>query len=139
MEAAGELEYYSVPWEDMLQHQPWRPAGPLYSIRCLQGTLVQLHLPHCEILSGVSEDFFQRHKGTLKERLPFLEPIINKLFEKKVLNTTEMEKIQNQGTSFNKNVSLVDIVDKKGPDAQAIFCQVLQKEDPYLCMDLAKQ
>lgn len=73
METAGELEYYSVPWGTKLDKLHYQPAGPLYNINCLQGTLVQIHFPHCEIISG------ERHLGLYCVWL-MLSNITNSLF-----------------------------------------------------------
>ncbi|XP_031440743.1 uncharacterized protein LOC105891702 [Clupea harengus] len=51
METAGEVEYHSVPWADKLENHDREPAGPLYNISCFPGTPVQIHLPHCEVIS----------------------------------------------------------------------------------------
>uniref|UniRef100_A0A674CLM4 Sterile alpha motif domain-containing protein 9-like n=1 Tax=Salmo trutta TaxID=8032 RepID=A0A674CLM4_SALTR len=53
MERKGEVLYRTVQWDDSLLHSTGRtPAGPLFSIECPQGSVRQLHLPHCEIPSG---------------------------------------------------------------------------------------
>ncbi|XP_058239092.1 uncharacterized protein LOC131348292 [Hemibagrus wyckioides] len=51
MDGKGEVLYRIVSWdscslEGLGQQQP---AGPLYSIACLEGSIRHLHLPHCEI------------------------------------------------------------------------------------------
>ncbi|XP_044032014.1 LOW QUALITY PROTEIN: NACHT, LRR and PYD domains-containing protein 1b allele 2-like [Siniperca chuatsi] len=52
MEGAGDVVYRVVPWNRRLlaQHHK-QPAGPLFDIQCLQQSVCQLHLPHCEIRS----------------------------------------------------------------------------------------
>ncbi|XP_041823439.1 NACHT, LRR and PYD domains-containing protein 1b allele 2-like [Melanotaenia boesemani] len=52
MEGEGEVCYRIVTWNRRLlsQHHK-KPAGPLFNIKCLQQSVCQLHLPHCEILS----------------------------------------------------------------------------------------
>ncbi|KAK6292159.1 hypothetical protein J4Q44_G00379440 [Coregonus suidteri] len=51
----GEVLYKTVQWDENLLHSTGRtPAGPLFSIECPQGSVCQLHLPHCEILSVVN-------------------------------------------------------------------------------------
>ncbi|XP_041824782.1 uncharacterized protein LOC121629226 [Melanotaenia boesemani] len=52
MEGEGEVCYRIVTWNRRLlsQHHK-KPAGPLFDIKCLQQSVCQLHLPHCEILS----------------------------------------------------------------------------------------
>ncbi|XP_062303590.1 uncharacterized protein LOC134007888 [Osmerus eperlanus] len=53
MEGQGEVLYRTVQWDQGLLNTTGRsPAGPLFTIDCLQGSVCQLHLPHCEILSG---------------------------------------------------------------------------------------
>ncbi|XP_073714424.1 NACHT, LRR and PYD domains-containing protein 1 homolog [Misgurnus anguillicaudatus] len=53
MEGKGEMLYKIVPWDtrrlDGLGQM--QPAGPLYNIDCFEGSISQLHLPHCEIFS----------------------------------------------------------------------------------------
>ncbi|XP_029586469.1 uncharacterized protein LOC115172822 isoform X2 [Salmo trutta] len=57
MKGKGEVLYRTVQWDENLLHSTGQtPAGPLFSIECLQGSICQLHLPHCEILSGEGLD-----------------------------------------------------------------------------------
>ncbi|XP_067117107.1 uncharacterized protein [Osmerus mordax] len=52
MEGQGEVLYRTVQWDQGLLYSTGRsPAGPLFTIDCPQGSVCQLHLPHCEILS----------------------------------------------------------------------------------------
>ncbi|XP_070841860.1 caspase recruitment domain-containing protein 8-like [Chaetodon trifascialis] len=52
MDGEGDVVYRTVSWDGTLlsQHHK-RPAGPLFDIKCVQQSVRQLHLPHCEILS----------------------------------------------------------------------------------------
>ncbi|XP_063065642.1 NACHT, LRR and PYD domains-containing protein 1a allele 5-like [Engraulis encrasicolus] len=52
MDTAGDVEYRTEPWSSTQLKDSYVPAGPLFDIKCLEGTLSQLHLPHCEVLSG---------------------------------------------------------------------------------------
>ncbi|XP_078018644.1 caspase recruitment domain-containing protein 8-like [Epinephelus lanceolatus] len=58
MEGEGDVVYRIVPWNRRLlaQHHK-KPAGPLFDINCLQQSVCQLHLPHCEIRSTGGCDF----------------------------------------------------------------------------------
>ncbi|KAK2817503.1 hypothetical protein Q5P01_025694 [Channa striata] len=48
MAGVGELFYRILQWdESLLQAAGKMPAGPLYSIQCLEAAVCQLHLPHC--------------------------------------------------------------------------------------------
>ncbi|XP_053198782.1 NACHT, LRR and PYD domains-containing protein 1b allele 3-like [Scomber japonicus] len=59
MEGEGDVVYRIVPWNHRLlaQHHK-KPAGPLFDIKCLQESVCQLHLPHCEIRSTGGCDVF---------------------------------------------------------------------------------
>ncbi|XP_041824000.1 NACHT, LRR and PYD domains-containing protein 1b allele 3-like [Melanotaenia boesemani] len=49
MEREAELLYTTIQWdEDLLQPAKKTPAGPLFSIKCSEDAVYQLHLPHCE-------------------------------------------------------------------------------------------
>uniref|UniRef100_A0A665V9W8 FIIND domain-containing protein n=1 Tax=Echeneis naucrates TaxID=173247 RepID=A0A665V9W8_ECHNA len=52
MDGEGEVVYRTVPWDRRLLAQYGKkPAGPLFDITCVQQSVCQLHLPHCEISS----------------------------------------------------------------------------------------
>nr|XP_046257090.1 NLR family CARD domain-containing protein 3-like isoform X2 [Scatophagus argus] len=45
----GEVMYKTLIWDKMLLQPACKvPGGPLFSIKCSQGSICQLHLPHCE-------------------------------------------------------------------------------------------
>lgn len=45
----GEVMYKTLIWDEtLLQPTSKVPGGPLFSITCPQGSIHQLHLPHCE-------------------------------------------------------------------------------------------
>lgn len=49
----GDLLYEIVPWDvDFLSSRGLRPAGPLFKFTLLSGRFHELHLPHCQLLSG---------------------------------------------------------------------------------------
>ncbi|XP_041958831.1 uncharacterized protein LOC121718070 [Alosa sapidissima] len=52
METAGEVQYRTEPWNCVQLVDGYVPAGPLFDIKCPQGTLSKLHFPHCEVFSG---------------------------------------------------------------------------------------
>ncbi|XP_071342015.1 caspase recruitment domain-containing protein 8-like [Trachinotus anak] len=52
MEEEGVVVYRIVPWNRrLLARHLKKPAGPLFDIKCVQKSVCQLHLPHCEISS----------------------------------------------------------------------------------------
>ncbi|XP_072515994.1 NACHT, LRR and PYD domains-containing protein 1b allele 2-like [Salminus brasiliensis] len=54
MEGKGEVLYRIDSWDSHLLDGlgQMQPAGPLYNIDCIEGSVSRLHLPHCEILTG---------------------------------------------------------------------------------------
>ncbi|XP_048867502.1 uncharacterized protein LOC125740436 isoform X3 [Brienomyrus brachyistius] len=51
VESGGEVTYSFCSWEKAPQtSSSWSPAGPIFDIECPQGTLKELHLPHCEMM-----------------------------------------------------------------------------------------
>ncbi|KAK6301012.1 hypothetical protein J4Q44_G00291100, partial [Coregonus suidteri] len=75
MEGEGEVLYRTVPWNRRLLAQSGkRPAGPLFKLTCLKGSVCQLHLPHCEIYnSGLPCDFLSVAHVT-DENMEFIRP-----------------------------------------------------------------
>ncbi|XP_036375398.1 E3 ubiquitin-protein ligase TRIM47-like [Megalops cyprinoides] len=58
MEMVGEVQYSTALWDtSLLTPTGQQPAGPLFNITCPQGSMHELHLPHCEVLSGKRCDF----------------------------------------------------------------------------------
>ncbi|XP_048867715.1 NACHT, LRR and PYD domains-containing protein 1-like [Brienomyrus brachyistius] len=50
MEFSGVVIYSFCSWEKAPKTPgSWSPAGPLFGVECPQGTLKELHLPHCEM------------------------------------------------------------------------------------------
>ncbi|XP_036375400.1 uncharacterized protein LOC118771499 [Megalops cyprinoides] len=58
MEMVVEVQYSTALWDsNLLTPTGQQPAGPLFNITCPQGSMRELHLPHCEVLSGKRCDF----------------------------------------------------------------------------------
>ncbi|KAF4115646.1 hypothetical protein G5714_003135 [Onychostoma macrolepis] len=59
MEGEGEVLYNTVSWDPRLLDglsKTDKSAGPLYDIKCFNGSISRLHLPHCEIFSEEDMD-----------------------------------------------------------------------------------
>ncbi|KAF3703873.1 Caspase recruitment domain-containing protein 8 [Channa argus] len=74
MEGEGDVVYRTVPWNRRLlsQHHK-KPAGPLFDIKCVQQSVCQLHVPHCEILSTGGFQFLSVAHVT-DEGIEFIRP-----------------------------------------------------------------
>nr|XP_023660202.1 NACHT, LRR and PYD domains-containing protein 1b allele 5-like [Paramormyrops kingsleyae] len=72
MESSGEVTYSFCSWEKAPKTPgSWSPAGPLFNIECPQGTLKELHLPHCE-MSSADENLAVAH--VTKDNMEILQP-----------------------------------------------------------------
>ncbi|XP_053198795.1 NACHT, LRR and PYD domains-containing protein 1b allele 3-like [Scomber japonicus] len=74
MEGEGDVVYRIVSWNHrILANHHKKPAGPLFDIKCLQQSVCQLHLPHCEIRStGGCEFLTVAH--VIDEGIEFITP-----------------------------------------------------------------
>ncbi|XP_053198781.1 NACHT, LRR and PYD domains-containing protein 1b allele 2-like [Scomber japonicus] len=88
MEGEGDMVYRIVPWNHRLLAQYHKkPAGPLFDIKCLQESVCQLHLPHCEIRSTGGCKFLSV-AHVIEEGIEFITP--HKITETHVIiNITE--------------------------------------------------
>ncbi|KAM6377576.1 caspase recruitment domain-containing protein 8-like [Pluvialis apricaria] len=87
-------------------------------------------------LSGAA--FMKKHKTSLCLRIRQLSPILLHLRHENVINSDEEEEVQSKGTSQRKNQFLLDLVEKKGQEAQQQFYHILRMKNPYLIADLEK-
>lgn len=67
-----------------------------------------------------------------------LPSILLHLRDANVINSDEEEEVQSQVTSQRRNKVLLELVEKKGLEAQEQLYQILQMKDPYLIADLDK-
>ncbi|XP_049661868.1 NACHT, LRR and PYD domains-containing protein 1b allele 2-like isoform X2 [Accipiter gentilis] len=97
-----------------------------------------INLPACvsKTLSGT--DFLKKHKTKLCVRMRQLPSILLHLQDANVINSDEEEEVQSQVTSQRRNKVLLELVEKKGLEAQEQLYQILQMKDPYLIADLDK-
>uniref|UniRef100_A0A673Z3W7 Uncharacterized LOC115208500 n=1 Tax=Salmo trutta TaxID=8032 RepID=A0A673Z3W7_SALTR len=74
MEGEGEVLYWTVPWNRrLLAQRGKRPAGPLFKFTCLQGSVGQLHLPHCELYDQGGCDFLSVAHVTDDKKVEFID------------------------------------------------------------------
>uniref|UniRef100_A0A8B9YYJ9 CARD8 protein n=1 Tax=Buteo japonicus TaxID=224669 RepID=A0A8B9YYJ9_9AVES len=82
--------------------------------------------------------FLKKHKTKLCVRMRQLPSILLHLRDANVINSDEEEEVQSQVTSQRRNKVLLELVEKKGLEAQGQLYQILQMKDPYLVADLDK-
>uniref|UniRef100_A0A8B9LZE4 Caspase recruitment domain-containing protein 8 n=1 Tax=Accipiter nisus TaxID=211598 RepID=A0A8B9LZE4_9AVES len=76
--------------------------------------------------------FLKKHKTKLCVRMRQLPSILLHLRDANVINSDEEEEVQSQVTSQRRNKVLLELVEKKGLEAQEQLYQILQMKDPYL-------
>ncbi|XP_040468078.1 caspase recruitment domain-containing protein 8-like isoform X2 [Falco naumanni] len=87
-------------------------------------------------LSGTA--FMKKHKTELCSRMSQLSTILLHLRDVNVINSEEEEEVQSQVTHQRRNQVLLELIEKKGLEAQEQLYCILQKKDPYLIADLEK-
>ncbi|KAM6247162.1 caspase recruitment domain-containing protein 8-like [Porphyrio hochstetteri] len=76
--------------------------------------------------------FLQMHKTDLCCRMSQISTILLHLRDANVINSDEEEQVQVQPTSKRKNRILLEMVEKKGVEAQEQLYRILQEKDPFL-------
>lgn len=67
-----------------------------------------------------------------------VSPILLHLRDAEVINSDEEEEVRVQSTSQRKNQVLLELVEKKGLEAQEQLYRILRAKDEYLVTDLEK-
>lgn len=80
----------------------------------------------------------KKHRTKLCSRMGQLPTILLHLRHANVINSDEEEEVRGQGTSQRRNQLLLDLVEKKGREAQEELYRILQTYNPYLTTDLEK-
>ncbi|XP_069727310.1 caspase recruitment domain-containing protein 8-like isoform X2 [Phaenicophaeus curvirostris] len=93
--------------------------------------------PHgCHTPSGAA--FVKKNKTELCSRMAQVPSIVLHLQDANVINKDEEEEVLSQDTRQRKNRVLLDLLERKGPEAQEQLYQILRDKDPYLIADLEK-
>lgn len=79
--------------------------------------------------------FLKKHKAKLCSRMRQLT-ILSYLRNANVINSDEEEELRSQNNSVTRNLILLDVIEKKGLEAQEQLYQILRLKDPYLVADL---
>ncbi|XP_014798855.1 PREDICTED: caspase recruitment domain-containing protein 8-like isoform X7 [Calidris pugnax] len=87
-------------------------------------------------VSGRGAAFMKENKTMLCSRMGQLRTILMYLRDANVINSDEEEEVRHQDTKLERNRMLLELVEKKGWEAQEQLYQILQRQDPYLMEDL---
>uniref|UniRef100_A0A8B9NUJ9 Caspase recruitment domain-containing protein 8 n=1 Tax=Apteryx owenii TaxID=8824 RepID=A0A8B9NUJ9_APTOW len=87
-------------------------------------------------LSGAA--FMKMHKKELCYRMGRISPILLHLRDANVINSDEEEEVQSQSMSRKKNQALLQLVERKGSEAQEQLYKILRERDLFLITDLEK-
>ncbi|XP_053938867.1 caspase recruitment domain-containing protein 8-like isoform X2 [Cuculus canorus] len=97
---------------------------------------IKLPPPGCHTPSGSA--FVKKNKTELCSRMVQVPSILLHLRDVNVINNDEEEEVLSQDTSQKKNRVLLELLERKGAEAQEQLYQILRNKDPYLIADLEK-
>ncbi|XP_053938459.1 caspase recruitment domain-containing protein 8-like isoform X2 [Cuculus canorus] len=90
------------------------------------------------IPAGTGSAFVKKNKTELCSRMVQVPSILLHLRDVNVINNDEEEEVLSQDTSQKKNRVLLELLERKGAEAQEQLYQILRNKDPYLIADLEK-
>ncbi|KAI4903193.1 hypothetical protein NFI96_007944 [Prochilodus magdalenae] len=146
MEGKGEVQYRIDSWDarcplDGLGQM--QPAGPLYSIDCVDGSLSHLHLPHCEIQNDHSTEtmeagaeFVDKHRTELIERVFSVMEIVDCLRSENMITAETYSTIQTTAPSQEQMRILYSVMESGGAAVKVEFYKVLKQKQPFLVDNL---
>ncbi|XP_074828893.1 uncharacterized protein LOC141999413 [Natator depressus] len=151
---AVTIEYEYGSWAESLSpsaRQEWMVAGPLFHIRAKPDTVRAVHLPHFLCLAGDVKipaassqtltargvSFVKKHREELRNRMGVIYPILARLRDIEAMNSDEEEELLSMRNRRKvMNDALLQLVERKGAQAQEELYQSLKETDPYLVQDL---
>ncbi|XP_044845429.1 NACHT, LRR and PYD domains-containing protein 1a-like isoform X3 [Mauremys mutica] len=80
--------------------------------------------------------FVVKHRRQLRARMGQIQPVLVRLREAQLLSSEEEEEVRSERTSRMRNDALLQLVERKGAQAQEELYQTLRETDPYLVQDL---
>ncbi|XP_060785444.1 uncharacterized protein LOC132891662 isoform X2 [Neoarius graeffei] len=98
MKGKCEVLYKIVPWDNSLLQgmDQFHPAGPLYNIDCSKGSILHLHLPHCEIHTAPCSTAYVPDENQIELSVAhFSEGNVEIIQPLEVTNTHVIIKVQN--------------------------------------------
>ncbi|NXA37973.1 CARD8 protein, partial [Eudromia elegans] len=82
--------------------------------------------------------FVKKHKTELCFRIGRISPILLHLQDANVINSDEEDEVLSQRTRHKKNKALLQLVERKGCEAQEQLYRILRQMDKFLVSDLEK-
>ncbi|XP_049585427.1 apoptosis-associated speck-like protein containing a CARD isoform X2 [Syngnathus scovelli] len=92
-----------------------------------------------ETTCSSEEHFVDKHRTKLIERVTNIDPILNRLLEKKVIQDSAYEKIRDTRGDQQKMIEIYRLALKSGIRAKDIFFEILKEQHLLLVEDLEKK
>ncbi|KAA0718723.1 NACHT, LRR and PYD domains-containing protein 3 [Triplophysa tibetana] len=136
MEGKGEMLYKMVPWDPcrldaLIQMEP---AGPLYDINCSKGSVSQLHLPHCEILT--ESVYVDKHRPQLIQKVTSVMEIADCFMSQGMIRDEMYNRVNTAETRQKKMRIFFDVLESGGTRVKAEFWKLLKEKEPHLVDEL---
>ncbi|KAL1005062.1 hypothetical protein UPYG_G00054000 [Umbra pygmaea] len=95
-------------------------------------------IPPINYQNPLGQAFLKTHRMALETRMGCLNSICRRLEDRGVLSDEEREEVVSKSTRTRQNQALLDMLVRKGGEAQEEFYQALREADGYLVRDLEK-
>lgn len=98
-----------------------------------------VHPPKPRTSPKPEPDFVKTHRRRLINRIQRTETLLDELQRRGILDTTNRDVVGIYAVHRDKNRALVDLVLRKGSQAQDVFYQALSQSEPFLLQELEDQ
>ncbi|XP_050779763.1 caspase recruitment domain-containing protein 8-like isoform X1 [Gopherus flavomarginatus] len=134
-EQQSYIEIYTKELEKEIRlHVNGQDDGSLVWEALVRPGDVSLSALSSQTLTGAA--FVVKHRRQLRARMGQIQPVLVRLREAQLLSSEEEEEVRSERTSRMRNDALLQLVERKGAQAQEELYQTLREMDPYLVQDL---
>ncbi|CAM2103351.1 unnamed protein product [Caretta caretta] len=132
------IELYMMDMEKEIKlHMKDRKDGKLVWKTFLRPGDVKIPAASSQTLTAQGVSFVKKHREELRNRMGLIYPILARLRDIEAMNSDEEEELLSmQNRRKVMNDALLQLVERKGAQAQEELYQSLKETDPYLVQDL---
>ncbi|XP_039361267.1 caspase recruitment domain-containing protein 8-like [Mauremys reevesii] len=132
------IELYMTDLEEEIKlHMKDRKDGKLVWKTFVRPGDVKIPAASSQTLTARGVSFVKKHREQLRQRMGAIHPILARLRDIEAMNSDEEEEVLSmQYGRKGMNEALLQLVERKGAQAQEEFYQSLRDMDPYLVQDL---
>ncbi|XP_039361266.1 caspase recruitment domain-containing protein 8-like isoform X2 [Mauremys reevesii] len=134
------IELYMTDLEEEIKlHMKDRKDGKLVWKTFVRPGDVKIPAASSQTLTARGVSFVKKHREQLRRRMGAIHPILARLRDIEAMNSDEEEEVLSmQSRRKGMNEALLQLVERKGAQAQEELYQTLRETDPFLVLDLEK-